>query len=432
MEEIVIHGGRPLHGVVPISGSKNAALPIMAAVLLTEGRTVLHRVPRLSDVETIAGILRPLGVSVRWVGPQTLELIPHPSGAVVARFDLVREMRGSVCVLGPLLAVRGTAVLPPPGGCVIGKRPIDLHIKGLRALGARIQARKSCICARAGRLRGAHINLAGSHGSTVLGTANVMMAATLAKGRTVIEGAACEPETQDLAHFLNACGARIGGVGTRTLTVDGVDGLRGIEHTVIPDRIEAGTFVAAVAAAGGDATLEGARPGHMWANIDAVERMGVEISEDTDNLFVARSGPLRAVDLVTAPYPGIPTDLQPQLGALLCLAEGTSTITEGVYPGRFTYVPELNRMGARIVSGLGAATINGVRGLRGAAVHASDLRAGAALVVAGLAASGTTVVTGVDQIDRGYQRLEERLRALGAAIHRQECAAVGYPQRKSA
>jgi UDP-N-acetylglucosamine 1-carboxyvinyltransferase len=307
-----------------------------------------------------------------------------------------------------------------------------LHIKGLRALGAKIRVRRSCIYAHARRLRGARINLAGPHGSTVLGTANVMMAATLAEGRTVIEGAACEPETQDLARFLNACGALISGVGTRTLTVDGVERLQGAEYSIIPDRIEAGTFLAAVAAAGGSVTLEGARPDHMRANIEALERMGVEVRIRGDALAVARSEPLKAIEFATAPYPGVPTDVHPQLSVLLCLAEGKSTVREGVYPRRFTYVTELNRMGACISHRGAIAMIQGVPALHGAAVHAADLRTGAALVLAGLAAHGGTVITGVDQIDRGHQALEQRLRAVGADIHRRQSEAAGYATRKSA
>jgi UDP-N-acetylglucosamine 1-carboxyvinyltransferase len=432
MDEMVIHGGRPLSGAVHIHGAKNAALPIMAASLLTEGPTVLHRVPRLRDVETIAGILNSLGVTTRWVGPQTLRLVPHWSAAYVARFDLVRQMRGSVCVLGPLLATRGAAVLPQPGGCVLGERPIDLHLKGLRGLGAVIQAGAPCIYARADRLRGARVSLAGPHGSTVTGTANVLMAATLAEGRTVIEGAACEPETQDLAAYLSACGARIGGIGTRTLTVDGVKRLRGVEHSIIPDRIEAGTLAAAAAATGGEVTLEGVRPDHMEATLEALERAGAECRVEGDSITVRRTGPLRPVNLVTAPYPGFPTDMHPQLSALLCLARGRSTIRETIYPERFTYAGELSRMGARIARADATAVVEGPAPLHGAAVRATDLRAGAALVVAALAACGQTILSGVDQVDRGHQCLEERLGALGADICRRHAEPAERSEKKSA
>ncbi|MHC4593014.1 MAG: UDP-N-acetylglucosamine 1-carboxyvinyltransferase, partial [Planctomycetota bacterium] len=247
MQEIVIHGGRPLRGSVRISGAKNAALPIMAASILTEGPTTLHGMPHLRDVETIAGILGMLGIAVEWVGPHSLQLTPETQDAVVAPFGLVRQMRGSICVLGPLLAMRGAAVLPLPGGCVLGDRPIDLHLTGLQALGAEIHTEGSHIDARASRLHGARVSMAGPNGSTVLGTANVLMAASLAEGRTVIEHAACEPEVQDLANFLNACGARIRGIGGQTLIVEGVERLHGVEYTIIPDRIEAGTFLAAAA-----------------------------------------------------------------------------------------------------------------------------------------------------------------------------------------
>lgn len=432
MEEIVVHGGRPLYGAVRVNGAKNAALPIMAAVLLTEGPTVLHRVPRLRDVETMAGILRGLGVSVEWTGPESLRLSPGRRDATAAPFDLVRQMRASICVLGPLLAGRGAALLPLPGGCVLGPRPIDLHLKGLRALGAAIRCEESQVRARAGRLRGARVRLAGPHGSTATGTANVMMAAALAEGRTVIEEAACEPEVQDLARFLNECGARIGGVGTQTLTIDGVEGLRGTEYGIIPDRIEAGTFLAAAAVTGGEVRVEGVRPDHMQATIGALTRIGTEIRHGEGTLTASRSAPLKAASLATSPYPGVSTDMQPQLSVLLCLARGRSTVREGVYPCRFTHVAELNRMGAGISRGEGRAVIEGVAGLQGAPVRAADLRAGAALVLAGLAARGTTVITGVDQIDRGYQALEERLGRLGADVQRREGEADQPRQRKSA
>lgn len=432
MERIVVHGGRPLSGAVRISGAKNAALPIMAASILTEGPTVLRRVPRLTDVETIAEILRALGVSVDWIGRDSLLLAPRRTGPCVAPLDLVRQMRASICVLGPLLAMRGAAKVPMPGGCVIGPRPIDLHLRGLSALGAAMEIEGPYIRAWAGRLRGTRVNLAGPHGSTVLGTANVVMAAALARGRTVIEHAACEPEIQDLVAFLNACGARIAGAGTRRLVIEGVQRLHGTEHTIIPDRIEAGTFLAAAASTGGAVTLRGARPDHMQAVIEVMKRMGVDFRRVEGGLTVSRSGPLRPVSLVTSPYPGLPTDMQPQLSVLLCLAGGKSTVREGVYPCRFAHVPQLQRMGARISHGQGRAVIQGVGRLHGATVNAAALREGAALVVAGLAAQGLTTIRGVDQIDRGYQALEERLEELGADIRRVEVESAEGPTRKSA
>jgi UDP-N-acetylglucosamine 1-carboxyvinyltransferase len=432
MEEIVIHGGRRLIGTVRINGSKNAALPIMAASLLTEGETIIHGAPRLRDVDTIAGMLRSLGVSVDWLGPQSLRLCPHPSEAVVTRFDLARQMRAGLCVLGPLVVTRGAALVSQPGGCVFGPRPIGLHLKGLHALGARVRLTRTHVYARAARLRGARLDMAGRHGSTVLGTDNVMMAAALAEGRTVIENAAREPETQDLAHYLNACGARISGIGTSAITVDGVRSLHGTQYTIIPDRIEAGTFMAAAALTGGPVIIEGVRPEHMQADVEALRRMGAGAYVGRDSITVWRSGPLRPVDLATAPFPGLPTDLHAQLAVLLCLADGTSTVHEGIYPERFTHVPELKSMGARIAQSGPLAVMSGVPALHGEVVKATDLRMGAALVLAGLAAQGSTVIRGVDQIDRGYQGLEERLRALGAQVHRRQVSADEYPERKSA
>jgi len=432
MEEIVIQGGRPLRGAVRVNGAKNAALPIMAASLLTEGETILHGAPRLRDVETIAGILRSLGVEVDWIGPQSLRLRPHRSEAIVTRFDLARQMRASICVLGPLLATRGKALLSEPGGCVFGPRPIGLHLRGLRALGARVRVTRRYAFAHADGLRGARVNLAGPHGSTVLGTDNVMMAATLAKGQTVIEHAAREPETEDLARYLNACGAHIDGAGTETIVVEGVKRLRGVEYNIIRDRIEAGTFMAAAALMGGPVTVQGVRPDHMEATIQTMQRIGVQIRVKRDAVTVSRRGPLRPAYLATAPFPGLPTDLHAQLAVLLCVAEGTSTVREGIYPERFTHVPELNRMGARIAEGAGVARITGTCVLHGELVKAEDLRMAAALVLAGLAARGTTVISGVDQLDRGYQGLEERLRALGADIYRLQAESSRGELRKSA
>jgi len=432
MKPIVIHGGRPLRGTVRVNGAKNAALPIMAACLLCDGPSLLHRVPRLADVETIAGILRSLGLAVQWVGPDTVRIEPGPDGPVTPPAGLARQMRASICVLGPLLARRGAAAVPAPGGCVLGPRPIDLHLKGLKALGAHVHATEPFLRASAGRLRGTRLDMKGPHGSTVLGTANVMMAACLAEGRTIIQHAAREPEVQDLASFLNACGARISGAGTSTIVVDGVERLHGAEHTIIPDRIEAGTFLCAVGATGGEATLRGVQPAHMAAVIELLGRVGVEFSGTDDSITARRHGPLLPATLETAPYPGLPTDMQPQLTVLLCLARGLSSVSETVYPERFTHVPELRRMGARIVRRGSRLAIEGVNELSGTDVTAADLRAGAALVVAGLAASGTTLVSGAEQIDRGYQDLEARLRGLGAEIEREGTEAPGKSRLKSA
>jgi len=432
MEEIVIQGGRPLRGALRVSGAKNAALPIMAASLLVPEPTTLHHVPRLRDVETMCGLLRHLGTSVEWLGPESMRLTPGATQAAVGPCDLIREMRGSVCTLGPLLATRGAAVLPMPGGCVIGRRPIDLHLKGLEALGARIRTVGPHVFAWADRLRGARVNMAGPRGSTVLGTANVMMAAALAEGRTVIECAACEPEVQDLANFLNRCGAHIAGIGTGSLTIEGVAELHGTEYTVIPDRIEAGTFLAAAAITGGQVSLAGVRPEHMRADLDALRRAGVDIHESGSVLTASCSGPLRPLDLATAPYPGFATDMHPQLCALLCLAPGRSALRECVYPDRFTHVEALNRMGARIARSGACAVIEGVPSLKGATVRAADLRAGAALVLAGLAAEGETVITGVHQVDRGYETFVRRLALLGADVHRRRPESAADRDRKIA
>ena len=433
MERIVINGGRPLSGTVRVSGSKNAALPIMAASILTRGTTVLSEVPRLADVETMREILVALGVDAEWTGGNTMRLTPGDTAGADAPPDLVRRMRASVCVLGPLLATRGAAALPLPGGCVLGLRPIDLHLRGLKALGAEFRVEDTRVRGRAGRLHGATIDMGGPHGSTVLGTDNVMMAAALAEGRTVIHNAACEPEVQDLARFLNACGARIGGIGSPLLVVDGVPALHGAEHTLIPDRIEAGTFLAATAAmAGGQVRLVGAPPAHMTALLQIVQRMGVRVDWEDDALVVSRPGRLEPAHLVAEPYPGVPTDMQPQLASLLCLAIGTSSITDCVYPYRFTHMDELRRMGARLAPTLWGLAIQGVPALRAAQVRAADLRAGAALAVAALAAEGTTALYGVEQIDRGYEDIEAKLQSLGADVRREEVEEEGTALRKSA
>jgi UDP-N-acetylglucosamine 1-carboxyvinyltransferase len=432
MEELVVRGGRPLEGTVRASGAKNAALPIMAASVMVRGAVLLHRVPRLSDVHLMADILRGLGVTAEWVGPETLLLVPQDADTTVAPPELVRQIRGSVCVLGPLLASRGSATVPVPGGCVIGPRPIDLHLKALRALGASAHIEEGRIHVRAERLRGARMHLAGPHGSTALGTANAMMAAVLAEGRTVIEHAAREPEIQDLAHFLNACGARISGIGRRTLVVDGVDHLSGCEHTLIPDRLEAATFLAAGVVTGGRVTVEGVRADHMGATLKVMEAMGAAFEVGAESISVGRPKPLQPVGFTTASYAGVPTDMQPQLSALLCFAEGESTVCERVHPERFTHVPELASMGARITVREACAVIHGGEPLHGACVAAPDIRAGAALVLAGLAADGVTTIRGVDRIDRGHDDFDGRLRQLGADVLRQRVEPVQTPARKTA
>jgi UDP-N-acetylglucosamine 1-carboxyvinyltransferase len=418
MDMFVIEGGRTLSGRIAVSGAKNAALPLMAAALAADGPIVLSGVPRLVDVETLSTLLRALGVRVERdvQGGLRLEVVderPH-----VADYDLVRTMRATFCVLGPLLARRGRACVSLPGGCNIGDRPIDLHLRGLRALGAEIKVERGYVVARARRLKGAAISLAGPHGSTVTGTCNVMVAAALAEGITTIESAAREPEVGDLGSFLNAMGARIGGLGTSSLRIEGVRRLDGAEHRVIPDRVEAATLLIAAAAARGSVTLTGADPAQLSAVIDKLREMGARIETSQTEIRAEADGPLRAVDVTAAPYPGIPTDVQAQFTALLATVPGRSTVLDTVFPDRFMHAAELARLGANVCRQGNRVTVTGPGRLCGAAVMASDLRASAALVIAALAATGPTVVRRIYHLDRGYERLEAKLNALGAAIAR--------------
>lgn len=420
MDKIIIVGGRRLRGTVELSGAKNAALPIMAAALLTEGKSVIENVPFLKDVRTLADILRVLGSKVSFLDNRLIIETESPLSHL-APYELVRTMRASVCVLGPLLARSGKAKIAYPGGCVIGPRPIDLHLKGLQKLGARIEIKHGYIMAEAkGGLRGSEIYLAGTFGSSVLGTANVMMAATLAKGKTVIEGAACEPEIVDLADFLRGMGAKIKGAGTHCLKIEGVKRLKGGEHSLISDRIEAGTHLIGVAIAGGEVTLKGARFEHLQAVIDKLEEAGVEVRRVKEGLRVKASGTLKAVDVTTLPYPGFPTDIQAQMTVLLTVAEGIGVITEKIYPDRFMHISELLRMGAHILKEGPRVIVKGGVKLSGAPVMASDLRASAALILAGLVAEGETEVSRVYHLDRGYEKIEEKLSKLGANIRRVE------------
>lgn len=416
MDSFLIEGGVPLHGEVQISGSKNAVLPIMAATLLTAETCVIRKVPDLSDVGFMAKILRSLGAEV------TLE-----AGTLTVRaaqlagfgdYELIRKMRGSICILGPLLARLKEARVSLPGGCVIGTRPIDLHLKGLQALGGQVEVEGGYVRIHAPRLDGQMVFLGGRVGPTVLGTANILMAATLAEGVTVIESAACEPEIIDLAHFLSAMGAKISGAGSPTITVTGVRELHGAEHEVIPDRIEAGTFAAAAVASAGEVTLRGARPDHLGAVLDKLKEMGGVVTRSGGSLTVRGTGTLKPVDITTMPYSGFPTDMQAQLMALACLAPGTSIITERIFESRFMHAAELMRLGADIAIEGPSAIVKGGKPLSGAPVMASDLRASAALVIAGLAAAGRTQVNRVYHLDRGYERMELKLQALGARIAR--------------
>jgi UDP-N-acetylglucosamine 1-carboxyvinyltransferase len=418
MDKFVVHGGRKLKGRVKVSGAKNAALPIMAACLLTNGKVTLRNVPELRDIASIGEILRVLGMRVERTGATTLEMETVDESKIEAPYELVSTMRASICTLGPLLAKRGRARVSMPGGCIIGVRPIDLHLKGLRALGADIEVKHGYLEAKAKRLKGAEIYLGGPYGSSVLGTANVMMAAVLADGETVIENAACEPEIQDLAHFLNRCGARIEGIGRPILVIRGVSKLHGTNYRVIPDRIEAGTFIIAGAITRSRITVTNVRARHIAAFLDKLGQTGVRFIRKGSSIEVIPPKRPGAVDLITLPYPGYPTDLQAQMVAYLSCAEGISLITEKIYPDRFMHVAELARMGADIRKEGSSAIVHGVRKLSGAPVMASDLRASAALVLAGLVAEGKTEIARVYHIDRGYEKIEEKLNALGAKIER--------------
>ena len=416
MESFLIKGGVPLHGAVNISGSKNAALPILAATLLTDEPCVLRRVPNLSDTRFMVRILESLGAEVSFKNGTVKVHAKKISG--FADYELVRKMRGSICIAGPLLARLKTARVSLPGGCIIGARPINLHLKGFAALGAKIKIEGGYVDATAKKLKGGTMFLGGRAGSTVLGTANVMMAATLAEGVTVIESAACEPEVVDLAHFLNAMGANIAGAGSPTITITGVAKLHGAEHEVIPDRIEAVTFAVAAAATNGEVTIHGARAEHFRAVIDKLEEANVLVQRSGSSLVVRRKGALKAADITTLPYSGFPTDAQAQMMSLFTLAKGTSIITERIFESRFMHVSELTRMGADIEIEGPSAIVKGGRPLSGAPVMASDLRASAALVIAGMAASGQTQVNRIYHLDRGYEQMDVKLRGLGAKIQR--------------
>lgn len=416
MDKILIHGCHPLSGSIKISGSKNSALPILAATLLTREPCILHRVPDLSDTHYMLQILTHLGAQVeRASGTVTVNAEKIES---VAPYDVVRKMRASVCVLGPLLGRCNEATVSLPGGCVIGDRPIDLHLKGFEALGAAVRVEGGNVKVFAPKLRGAVVNLRGKFGPTVLGTDNIMMAAVLTEGTTVIEGAAQEPEVVDLANFLNKMGAKIEGAGTRRLIIEGVKELHGAEHDIIPDRIEAGTFLVAGAICGKGITVKRVQPDHVQAVTNALSNCGFRIDSTPDSITVSPNGATKPLELATEPYPGFPTDMQAQMCALLSTTDGISVITENIFPQRYMHVAELKRMGAQVQLEGPTAVIHGVDHLMGAQVMASDLRASAALVLAGLKAQGTTEVSRVYHIDRGYEHLDEKLSELGAQIER--------------
>ncbi len=418
MDCLRITGGVRLHGTVACSGSKNAALPIMAASILVEGPTVLCGVPNLADVQTLSLLLGQLGVEVKRDLAGDLHLATVDRRSTTAPYELVRRMRASFCVLGPLLARRGRAVVSLPGGCNIGTRPVDLHLAGLHALGADLRIERGYVIAEAAKLRGAQIDLRGRHGTTVTGTANVMSAAALAEGKTVITGAAAEPEIVDLGQFLNAAGAEISGLGSETLEISGVAELRGVLHRIIPDRIEAATLLIAAAITQGTVSVVGARAEHLTAVLDALTAMGVDVARGHEKITVHAEGRPRPARLIARPYPGIPTDVQAQLTALLALADGTSHVADDVFPDRCLHLGELNRLGARIERCGKLAIIDGVRRFSGAEVVASDLRASAALVLAGLAAAHESTIHNIEHLDRGYEQLDAKIAQLGGQIVR--------------
>ena len=415
-----VRGGKPLCGTVAVSGSKNASLPIMAAAILSHERCRLEGVPQLLDVQTLLATLRGLGLHAARETDGAMVLETVDSHAYRADPRLVRRMRASFCVLGPLLARRGRALVPLPGGCQIGRRPVDLHLKGLAALGAEIRIRDGWVRASAPRLRGATIDLGGPRGPTVTGTANVLSAATLARGKTLILGAACEPEIIDLGHFLIAMGARIDGLGTPAVEIHGADGLGGATHRIIPDRIEAATLLIAAAITGGRATARGANAGHLASVLRVLDAAGCCVQEHESGISLVGPARPKPFEFTARPYPDIPTDVQSQLIALAALAPGRSVIRDRVFPHRFAQVAQLNCMGASIERVRGGAVVRGVNRFVGADVAASDLRASAALVLAALAAEGETTVRRVKHLDRGYERLETKLAALGATIERED------------
>jgi UDP-N-acetylglucosamine 1-carboxyvinyltransferase len=420
MDKILVHGGYPLSGSIKVSGSKNSSLPILAATLLTREPCVVHGVPDLSDTHYMLQILTYLGAQVERASG-TVSVTAEKIHSV-APYDVVRKMRASVCVLGPSLGRCKEATVALPGGCVIGDRPIDLHLTGFEALGAAVRVEGGDIKVFAPKLTGAVVNMQSKFGPTVLGTDNVMMAAVLADGVTVIEGAAQEPEVVDLATFLNKMGAKIEGAGTRRLIIEGVPELHGAEHRVIPDRIEAGTFLVAGAINGKGVTVKRVEPEHIRAVTDALARCGFPIEIKNDAISIMPNGVASALELKTEPYPGFPTDMQAQMCALLSTSKGTSSVTENIFPQRYMHVAELKRMGAQVELAGATAVIDGVDGLLGAPVMASDLRASAALVLAGLKANGITEVSRVYHIDRGYEHLDEKLSELGAHIERVKAA----------
>jgi UDP-N-acetylglucosamine 1-carboxyvinyltransferase len=419
MDSILVRGNGPLNGVIPIAGAKNACLTLMPATLLTDAPLTLTNAPRLSDIRTMTQLLQSLGAEVASLqGGQVLALSSHALTSHTADYDIVRKMRASILVLGPMLARDGHAIVSLPGGCAIGARPVDLHLKALEAMGAELDLRDGYIHAKArsGRLQGAVVEFPFV---SVGATENALMAATLAKGTTVLKNAAREPEIVDLAQCLRRMGAQIDGEGTATITIQGVASLGGATHPVVTDRIELGTYMLVPAICGGEVELLGGRIDLVAAFCEKLDQAGISVSQTPRGLKVARrNGRIRAVNVVTEPFPGFPTDLQAQMMALLCTADGTSVLEERIFENRFMHAPELARMGARIEVHGGTAAVTGVEKLKGARVMATDLRASVSLILAALAAEGETVVSRVYHLDRGYERVEEKLSACGALIER--------------
>jgi UDP-N-acetylglucosamine 1-carboxyvinyltransferase len=418
MEMFCISGGTRLHGAVRVEGSKNAALPILAASVAISGEVRLKQVPKLQDVTTMSTLLQGMGVSIERDQTDTVVINSSEITSTVAPYELVRQMRAGICVLGPLLTRFGTAIVALPGGCKIGHRPVDLHLRGLAALGADIQIESGNIVASARQLRGCELDLLGSHGPTVTGTCNVMVAASLARGKTVIRNAAREPEVADLARFLNSAGAEIEGQGTSVIEIRGVEELEPVQHTIIADRIEAATLAIAAAITRGRILIENAPAEQMRAVLNILQQIGVDVKQSSEGLHVSAGEQLLPVIAEINPYPGLPTDVQAQLMALLTLAPGESRITDNVFPERFMHAAELIRMGADIQVRGNSAIIRGVPSLSAAPVMASDLRASAALVLAGIAARGVTEIRRVYHLYRGYQQFDSKLNSLGARILR--------------
>ena len=417
MDSILIKGPNRLEGTIEISGAKNAALPIMAATILCSGACVLKNVPEVTDVFSMIKILKSLGAKVSF-SKNTLQVNTSSVHDNTADYSQVKTMRASICLLGPLLAKFGKALVSMPGGCVIGQRPIDLHLKGLQHMGAKIKLEHGYVVVQAKSLKGSRMYLGGAFGSSVLATANVMMAASLARGKTEIVNAACEPEIVDLGRFLNKMGAKIEGLGSPVITITGVKRLTGCEYRVVSDRIEAGSYLMAAAITKGDITIKNTNHHFLGALFDKLLDAGVSLVEKNGHVRARLRGKLKPVSVTTHAYPGFPTDLQAQMTALMCVVPGISVITEKIFPERFMHVSELNRMGAQIRLEGPNAIVSGTRTLSGAPVMASDLRASAGLVLAGLAAHGTTEISRVYHLDRGYERLVEKIQGLGANIKR--------------